>query len=106
MQYHLALDPNLNLTCTEFKAAWNSSIYAKQAEASVLSLPSTIFLSPEMTGILLSAVLTIPATVIATFVTDYLKKQFPGKSLPIVTVTTICTPDGKPIWIIKKTKET
>ncbi len=105
MLYHLAFDPNLNLSAAEFTAAWNSSIHSEEAEASVLSSPATTFLSPEMTGALLSAAASIPAIVIATFVTDYLKKKFPGKTQPVVTVTTICTPDGKPIWIIKKTEE-
>ncbi|MEI6848359.1 MAG: hypothetical protein WCK32_10160, partial [Chlorobiaceae bacterium] len=70
MQYNLAIDPLLNISASEFVAAWNSSGYAEQAEASVQSSPASLFLTPNMTEILLTAALSIPATVIATFITD------------------------------------
>lgn len=61
-------------------------------------------MSPEITIALITAAVSIPTTVIATFVSDYLKKKFIEKDTPKVTMTTINTPDGRPIWIIQRTE--
>jgi hypothetical protein len=58
-----------------------------------------------MTVILLSAAASIQATVIATFISDYLKRKFPGKKPPAIEVTTVTTPDGEPLFVIRRSIE-
>jgi hypothetical protein len=104
MQYRVALDPQLELSAAEFAAAWNESQYAQDAPAKVDDAAGQTFMSPEITVALISAAASIPATIIAGFVTEYLKKKFINKDVPKVTVTAISTPDGEPVWIIKQTQ--
>ena len=103
MQYRVALDPHLEVSAAEFAAAWNASQYAAKAPATVSDVSGETFLSPEITVALITAAVSIPATVMATFVSEYLKKKFIDKDTPKVTVTTIETPEGEPVWIIKQT---
>lgn len=105
MQYHVALDPELELSASEFVTAWNASQHAAEAPASLAEASRESFLSPEITVALISAAVSVPTTIIATFISDYLKKKFIEKEAPKVTVTTIYTPDGQPVWIIKQIKE-
>ena len=105
MQYRVALDPQLELPAAEFAAAWNASPYAADAPAVVADASRESFLSPEITITLITAAVSIPTTVIATFVSEYLKKKFIEKEAAKVTVTTINTPDGQPVWIIRRTEE-
>ena len=104
MRHHLAIDPGLHLSADELAAAWNGGVQAAEAEASV-EASSASFPMGEMTVLLLSAAMSIPATVIATFISDYLKKKFSGKQPPPVEVTTISTPDGEPLFVIRKSIE-
>lgn len=105
MQYRLALDPQLELSAPEFAEAWNASQYAENAPAVVDKVPKESFLSPEITVALITAAVSIPTTVIATFVSEYLKKKFIEKDAPNVTVTSINTPDGQPVLIIKQAED-
>ncbi len=102
MHTHLALDPQLDLSAADLAAAWNGGEFAVEAKASVEPASATSFLSPDMTMLLLSAALSIPASVIATFISDYLKRKFPGKKPLAVEVTTVTTPDGELLFIIRK----
>jgi hypothetical protein len=104
MQYRIALDPQIELLATEFVAAWNASPSAKNAPAIVDNISGQSFLSPDITLVLITAAAAIPTTVLSTFISDYLKKKFINKDAPKVTVTTISTPDGEPVLIIKKTE--
>lgn len=105
MQYRIALDPKLELFASEFAAAWNGEPPLDDAPAAVDEVPTASFLSPDITVALITAAVSIPTTVIATFISDYLKKKFIEKDTPKVTVTTISTPDGQPVWIIKQAEE-
>ena len=105
MRHHLAIDPKLQLSPEELAAAWNGGVQTAEAEASVEAASVAAFPMGEMTVLLLSAALSIPATVIATFISDYLKKKFSGKQPPPVEVTTISTPDGEPLFVIRKSIE-
>jgi len=105
MQYLIALDPQLNLTAAEFADAWNASDYTAQGAAAAGEAPGQIFLPLEVSVALISAAASIPATIIATFVSDYLKHKFIEGDKPEVTVTTISTPDGRPVWIVKQEKK-
>jgi hypothetical protein len=105
MDYRLAFDPALDLAAEELASAWNASEYAEQATASLQPVSAASFPMGEMTVLLLSAALSIPASVISTFISDYLKRKFPGKQPPVVEVTTITTPDGEPLFIIRKSIE-
>ncbi|TNJ39417.1 hypothetical protein FGF66_04760 [Chlorobaculum thiosulfatiphilum] len=105
MDYRLAFDPSLDLAAAELASAWNDCDYAGQAVASLQPVSVSSFPMTEMTVILLSAAASIPATVIATFISDYLKQKFSGKQPPVVEVTTITTPDGEPLFIIRKSIE-
>jgi hypothetical protein len=105
MQYRIALDPQLGLSAAEFADAWNASQYAEDAPAVVDEVSRESFLSPEITVALITAAISIPTTVIANFVSEYLKKKFIEKNAPKVTVTTISTPDRQPVWIIRQTEE-
>jgi hypothetical protein len=102
MQYLIALDPQLNLSAAEFAAAWNAGEHVAAGTASVSEVPPESFLSPEVTVALIAAAAYIPTTVIANFISEYLKKKFIDKDKPKVTVTTISTPDGQPVLIIKQ----
>ena len=102
MQYRIALDPKLNISATELAEAWNAGSYADQAPAAVDDMAGQTFLSPEITVVLLTAAISIPTTVIATFISEYLKKKFIDREPPKTTVTTISTPDGEPVWIVKQ----
>jgi hypothetical protein len=104
MRHHLAIDPALKLSANELAAAWNGGEQAVLADASIESSSSS-FPMGEMTVLLLSAAFSIPATVIATFISEYLKKKFSGKQPPSVEVTTISTPDGEPLFVIRKSIE-
>lgn len=101
MQYLIALDPQLELPAGEFAEAWNASSNAKDAPASVDVISKESFISPELTVALISAAVSIPTTIIATFISECLKKKYLDKA-PKVTVTTITTPDGTPVWIVKQ----
>ncbi len=105
MQYRVALAPQLELSASEFVAAWNTSQHAEGAPAVVDEVLRESFLSPETTVALITVAVTIPATVIASFVSEYLKKKFIEREPPKVTVTTISAPDGQPVWIVKQTEE-
>lgn len=102
MQYLVALDPQLGVSATEFVAAWNASEHADDAPASLSEAPQEAFLAPEVSVALIAAAASIPATVIASFVSEYLKHKFIEKDDPSVTVTTISTPDGQPVLIIQQ----
>jgi hypothetical protein len=102
MQYLVALDPQLELSAAEFVAAWNASDHAAAGTAAVDESGKKSFLPLEVTVALITTAASIPATVIATFVADYLKHKFIDKDEPKVTVTTISTPEGQPVWIIKQ----
>jgi len=102
MGYLVALDPQLGVSATEFVAAWNASEHAGDAPASVSEAPPASFLAPEVTVALITAAASIPATVIADFVSEYLKHKFIEKDEPKVTVTTISAPDGQPVLIVKQ----
>jgi hypothetical protein len=105
MNFYLAIDPDLELAVAELAVAWNGSDYSGQAEASIEPATAASFPMGEVTVLLLSAAASIPATVIATFITDFLKRKFPAKKPPVVEVTTISTPDGEPLFIIRKSIE-
>ena len=105
MRHHLAIDPALHLSAEELATAWNGGAQATEAEASVEAASAAGFPMGEVTVLMLSAALSIPATVIATFITDYLKQKFSGKQPPSVEVTTISTPDGEPLFVIRKSIE-
>ena len=96
MQYLVALDPQLGLAAAEFVAAWNASDQAATGTAAVDESPQQSFLPIEITVALITAAVSIPTGVIATFVSEYLKHKFIEKDEPKVTVTTISTPDGRP----------
>ena len=102
MQYLVALDPQLGLSAAEFVAAWNASDHAATGTAAVDESPQKSFLPLEVTVALLTAAATVPTTIIATFVSDYLKHKFVEDHDPKVTVTTISTPDGQPVLIVKQ----
>lgn len=106
MPTYLALDPKLGLSAADFVAAWNRSEHkASYGSAQVEEAQAKSFLSPEVTVALIAAAATIPATIIATFVADFLRQEFlePDKP-PKVTVTTIETPDGEPLLVIRSTE--
>ena len=102
MPYLVALDPHLDLPADEFVAAWNSSDQAAHGPASLAEEARHTFLTPEVTMVLIAAAVSIPTTVIASFISEYLKKKFIDKAAPKVTVTTVSTPEGQPVWIIKQ----
>jgi hypothetical protein len=102
MQYLVALDPQLGVSATEFVAAWNASEHADDAPASLSEASQETFLAPEVSVALIAAATSIPATVIANFVSEYLKHKFIEKDDTKVTVTTISAPDGQPVLIIKQ----
>lgn len=105
MQYRVALDPQLELSAAEFVDVWNATPPVEEASASLAKSSAESFLSPGVTVALISAAASIPTTIIAGFVTEALKQKFLNKAAPKVTVTTISTPDGEPVWIIKQTQE-
>jgi hypothetical protein len=102
MGYLVALDPQLGITASEFVTAWNASEHAEDAPASVGEAPQESFMAPEATVALIAAVASIPATVIANFVSEYLKHKFIEEDDPNITVTTISAPDGQPVLIVKQ----
>lgn len=105
MNFYLAIDPDLELAVAELAVAWNGSDYSGQAEASVEPASAASFPMGEVTLLLLSAAAGIPAAVISTFISDYFKRKFPGKQPPVVEVTTITTPEGEPLFVIRKSIE-
>ena len=105
MPVRVALDPKLGLSAAEFVAAWNAGDTAARGTATVDTSPAASFLTPEVTMALIAAAASIPASVIANLVTEVLKKKLIDKDTPKVTVTTISTPDGQPVLIIKQREE-
>jgi hypothetical protein len=104
MQYRVALDPELELSVSEFTGAWNEGPFTEDAPATLSTSPAETFLSPEMTAVLITAAVSIPTTVIANFVSELLKKKFIDKPEPQISVTVINLPDGQPLWVIKRLK--
>jgi hypothetical protein len=102
MQYRISIDPGLEISASEFAAAWNAGQYAGNAPAEVDETTHDTFLSPEITVAVITAAMSIPTAVISTFISEYLKKKFLDKEAPKVSVMTINTPDGKPVIIIKQ----
>lgn len=102
MHYRIAVDPQLNISAAELAAAWNAGSYAAGAPAAVDDMAGQTFLSPEITVALITAAVSIPTTVIATFISDYLKQKYIDPDSPKVTITTISTPAGEPVWIVKQ----
>jgi len=105
MNCYLDIDPELDLSAADLAAAWNGGEFAVEAKASVEAASATTFLSPDTAMLLLSAAASIPASVISTFISDYLKRKFLDKKPPAVEVTTVTTPDGEPLFVIRKTVE-
>ena len=105
MQYRIAFDPKLGLSAPEFVEAWNTSSSNEDASAEVNENSIESFLSPEISIALITVAVSIPATVIANFVSELLKKKFIEKDSPKVLTTSINTPDGEPLLIIKRSEE-
>jgi hypothetical protein len=105
MQYLVALDTQLGLSAAEFVEAWNVSEHAAEGAAAVSEAPRQSFLPLEVTVVLLTAAVSIPTTILATFVSEYLKQKFLEDHGPKLTVTTITTPDGQPVYIINKVEK-
>ena len=105
MIHQIALDPRLDLSAAEFVQAWNASEYADQATATRKEATrGEAFMLMEVAVALISAGMAIPTTIIATFVSDYLRHKLID-SQPKVTVTTIEAPDGQPILVIRQSEE-
>lgn len=102
MNCYLDIDSEFHLSAEELASAWNASDYPAKAEVIAQLDSSRSFSIGEVTMLLLSAAASIPAAVIATFITDYLKRKFPGKKPPAIEVTTIYSLDGEPIFFIRK----
>ncbi len=102
MHYRIAFEPDLGLLASEFVEAWNNSPFGKESLAEVPQSSNNTFLSPEITGVLIAAAVSIPAGVITNFISEYLKKKFLEKNSAKVTITTIETPDGKPLLVVKR----
>lgn len=105
MNCYLDIDSEFHLSAEELASAWNASDYPAKAEVIAQLDSSRSFSIGEVTMLLLSAAASIPAAVIATFISDYFKRKFPGKQPPVVEVTTVTTPDGEPLFIIRKSIE-
>jgi|SRR3990172_2628259 len=101
MQYRVAIDAQLGLSADEFVEAWNAGDNTPESSASVDTSPLESFLPMEVTVALITAAVSIPATIVADFITEYLKKKFIEKDAPKVTVTTIVTPEGQQVIIVK-----
>jgi hypothetical protein len=104
MQYKVAIDPQLDLSADEFVEAWNAGEHTEGSIASVDKSPPESYLPLEVAVALITAAVSIPATVVADYVSEYLKKKFLDKDDLKVTVTTIQTPDGQTVLIIEKGK--
>lgn len=102
MKYLVALDPQLGLSSDEFADAWNASEHAAEVTASVDKSAPAAFLAMEITVALITAAVSIPTTIITDFVVEVLKKKYVDKDKPKVSVTTISTPDGQPLLVVKK----
>ena len=90
MQYRIVCDPQIELSLEEFVSNWNKSQYSRDTQ-SIARLNSDgasdiKFLSPEMSTILISAAVSIPAAVIANLVSEYLKEKFLKKESPGISV--------------------
>lgn len=105
MPIHVALDPQLDLSAAEFVAAWNASEHGADAPATTEEPVTESFMPPEMAVALIAAAASVPTTIIATFVSEYLKKKFIDGDDPKVTVTTISTPDGEPLYVVTRREE-
>ncbi|MEM6765135.1 MAG: hypothetical protein AAF655_09420 [Bacteroidota bacterium] len=102
MKQYISIDPELGISKEEFVQAWNESAYNTQATAELNKEKTRSFMSPEMVIALVSAGVAIPATIISTFLAEYLKKKFLDNPQPTTTITTIQTPEGEPLLVIKK----
>jgi hypothetical protein len=85
MQYHIIFDPQIELSPEEFVSDWNKSEYSNdtQSVAWICTDETSVikFLSPEaLNTILISAAVSIPASVIANLLTEFLKKKFSKKT--------------------------
>ena len=105
MQQRIAFDPQIGISVDEFVKNWNNSAKGAEAPATASKDTKETFLPPEVTTVLIAAAVGIPAAVIANFISECLKKKFIEKDPPRLTTTTIQTPDGEPIIIIKRLEE-
>lgn len=105
MDHRIAIDPQIGLSADEFVENWNKSQHSLDAPATVDDKKGATFLSPETALALITAAISVPATVIATFVSDYLKKKFLDQGAPKVSATSTLTPDGEPLLNIKRSEE-
>ena len=101
MQYRVAIDPQLGLSAAEFVQAWNAAERKPESSAVVEPSQSASYLPLEVTVALITAAVAIPATIVADFISECLKKKFLDKNAPKVAVTTIITPDGHSVIIVK-----
>ena len=103
MPTYIALDPKLGLSAADFVAAWNRSEYKDAyGPAAVEEAQAKSFFTPEITVALIAAAATIPATIIANLVSDLLRQEVIEANKPAkVTVTTIETPDGEPLFVVR-----
>ena len=105
MQQRIAFDPKFGLSATEFVEAWNAHPPGKDGRAVVNEDFGKTFLSPEISMALITAAVSIPATVIASFVSEYLKSKFIENEAPRVSTTRITTPEGESLLIIRRSEE-
>lgn len=98
----IALDPSLGISMEEFVTAWNQSEHAEEGKLISQNEP-TRSLSPDPTTMMaiFNGVIAISTGVLTAFVSELLKKKFIDKDKPKITTTTIETPDGTPLLIIK-----
>ncbi|MCB0078089.1 MAG: hypothetical protein KDD73_11805 [Anaerolineales bacterium] len=105
MAIRLALDPALQISAPDFVDAWNRSDYAAQATATPVAASRDSFADPALTVALISAAVSIPASIVATFISDYLKKRFLEEDKqppPKIEVIVIQLPDGQDPYVAKR----
>jgi len=105
MQCHIAFDPELCVSADEFVTAWNRSEHSENAKAIIYEDSRGTFLSPEITIALITAAVSIPATIIASVVSEFFKKKYIETDSPKISTVQINAPDGTPILIVKRSEE-
>ncbi|MBP8001119.1 MAG: hypothetical protein KA338_17840 [Chloroflexi bacterium] len=115
MNTQIALDPELDLSAEQFAAAWNHSPYSAQYGPAHTQPPTAEIFSPEIAVALITIAVSVPATILTSFITEYLKAKYipkdkptppPPLPAPTIIINQIILPNDQPLFIISPEQKT
>jgi hypothetical protein len=105
MEYTIALDPKLGMSAADFIEAWQASEHSGQGQARLDQSSGGTHFPLAYTAAILTVGGTLAVELITAVDVDWLTYHREREAKPTVTTTTISTPDGTPVLIIKQETE-